>query len=158
MSLEINLKKIAQIAIEKQKENILFGNFLKTQNSKTVDEIVHQLDLEITPKIDCLACGNCCRNLRPIATEEAMRPFVEQKNMEAYKYLKGFACKNLDCNSCTIYKDRPEECRQYPYLHRNQFVDRTPELLQNYEVCPIIFNVLEELKKKLHWDKENKLK
>tara|TARA_R110002049_G_scaffold194392_3_gene363281 strand:+ start:188 stop:655 length:468 start_codon:yes stop_codon:yes gene_type:complete len=150
-SLEINLEKIAKAAIEKQKENVSFGNFLKTQDSKAVDDIVHRLDQEITPKIDCLACGNCCRNLRPVVTEEAMSPFVEPKNMEAYKYLKGFTCKNLDCNSCTIYEERPEECRQYPYLHRDQFVERTSELIQNYEVCPIIFNVFEQLKEELNW-------
>jgi hypothetical protein len=151
MSLEINLEKIAQIAIEKQRDNVSFGNYLKVQDSKKVDEIVHRLDKEISPKIDCTECGNCCRNLRPVATEEAMSPFVKPENMEKYKYVKGFECKNLDCNMCTIYETRPEECRQYPYLHRDKFVTRTSELIQNYEVCPIIYNVFEQLKTELDW-------
>lgn len=152
-SLEVNLEKIATFAIESQKENREFSKFLSEQNSKSVDQIVHRLDREITPKIDCTTCGNCCRNLRPIATKEAMEPFVKPENMNAFKYLKGFECKNLDCNKCTIYDERPNECREYPYLHRDQFVKRTSELLQNYEVCPIIFNVIEQLKTELKWRK-----
>lgn len=151
MNLEINLKKIAETAKQKQEVNTSFANFLKVQDSDKVDEIVHRLSDRITPKIDCLECGNCCKNLRPIATVKEMSPFVEPENMEAFKYLKEFACKNLDGNACTVYLDRPEECRQYPYMHRDKFVTRTHELLLNYEICPIVFNVFEGLKKELNW-------
>lgn len=151
MGLQKDLTKITEIAIENRNENISFGAFLKVQNSDKIDEIVHQLNNEVTPKIDCLECGNCCKNLRPIATEKAMSPFVEPKNMQAYKYLKEFACKNLDGNKCTIYKDRPSECSSFPYLDRNKFVTRTNELIQNYEICPIVFNVFEQLKEELNW-------
>ena len=84
-----------------------------------------------------------------MATEEDMRPFVEPEKMELYKYAKGFECKNLDCNKCTIYQERPEECRQYPYLHRDNFINRSSEIIQNYEICPIVFNVVEQLKVEL---------
>lgn len=149
--LEINLKIIAETAKQKQQDNTSFAEYLKVQNPEKIDKIVHQLSDIITPKIDCLECGNCCHNLRPIATFEEMSPFVESKNYEAFKYLKGFACKNLDGKACTIYMDRPEECREYPYMHRNKFVTRTNELIQNYEICPIVFNVFEALKKELNW-------
>lgn len=153
MNLEIDLKTIAETAIQKQQENTSFANYLKVQNSKNLDKIIHKLSEAITPKMDCLDCGNCCHNLRPIATKKAMEPFVEPENFEKYKYLKGFVCKNLDGNACTIYLDRPNECREYPYLHRGDFVNRTYELLQNYENCPIVFNVFESLKKELNWYK-----
>jgi len=151
MNLEKNLNRITEIAKQKEQDNTSFANFLKVQNSDKIDTIVHQLSDSITPKIDCLECGNCCKNMRPKATNEALEPFVEPENIEAYKYLRGFACKNLDGNKCKVYIDRPKECSEFPYLHRNNFVTRTHELLQNYEICPIVFNVFELLKKELKW-------
>lgn len=151
MEVEKNLNTIAQLAKANLKSNKNFANLLKTQDTNTLDNIIHRLNDTITPKIDCLECGNCCHNLRPIATERAMAPFVEPENMEAYRYLYSFACKNLKGNACTVYSERPQECREYPYLHRPNFVDRTHELLQNYEICPIVYNVFEALKKELKW-------
>lgn len=151
MKLEINLATIAETAEQKLAENQAFSIFLHNQNANLVDTTMHQLNTEITPKIDCLACGNCCHNLRPIASKEAMEPFVTPENMEAYKYLKGFACKNLNGKACTIYTDRPQECRSFPYLDRGNVINRTHELLQNYEICPIVFNSFEALKTKLNW-------
>lgn len=151
MNLEKNLNKISEVAKQKKEENVSFASFIKVQNSDKLDTIIHELSNNVTPKIDCLECGNCCKNMRPIATKEALEPFVEPENIEAYKYLREFACKNLDGNKCKIYLDRPTECSEYPYLHRDKFVTRTHELLQNYEICPIVFNVFELLKKELKW-------
>ncbi len=152
MRLETNLKNIAQIAKLKQNENTAFSRFLKDQDIEKVDGIVHRLYEEIEPQIDCLECGNCCQNLRPIATDKELRPFVEPKDIEAFKYLMSFPCKNLNGKKCTIYSERPEECREYPYMHRNKYVERTHEILQNYEICPIVFNIFELLKKELDWN------
>lgn len=151
MRLEINLKNIEQIAKLKLDENISFGNYLKDQDSEKIDEIVHRLYKEIAPQIDCLECGSCCQNLRPVAADEVLRLFVEPENIEKFKYLKGFACKNLNNKECIIYSERPEECREYPYMHRDKYVERTHELLQNYEICPIVFNIFELLKEELVW-------
>lgn len=151
MRLEININNIAQIAKLKEEENISFGRYLKGQDLEKVDEIVHRLYEEIAPQIDCLNCGNCCLNLRPIATEKVLSLFVEPKNIEDFKYLMSFPCKNLDGKKCKVYSERPEECREYPYMHRNKYVERTHEILQNYEVCPIVFNVFELLKEELVW-------
>jgi Fe-S-cluster containining protein len=152
MKLELNLKNISETAMQKQQENNSFASYLKVQDSEKIDAIMHKLDKEITPKIDCLDCGNCCNNMRPIANDEVLKQFVEPENIEEYKYLREFACKNLDGNACTVYENRPLECREFPYLHRDKFVTRTHELLQNYEICPIIFNVLERLKTELKWE------
>ena len=151
MKLEIDLKKIEQIAKQKEAENISFAGYLKNQDVEKVDEIVHRLYEEIAPQIDCLDCGNCCQNLRPVATDEVLRLFLEPENIEEFKYSKGFACKNLNIKKCILYSERPEECREYPYMHRDKFVKRTHEILQNYEICPIVFNIYELLKKELVW-------
>ena len=106
---------------------------------------------EIAAQIDCLECGKCCQNLRPVATDEVLCLFVEPENIEDFKYLEGFAFKNLNNKECIIYSERPEECREYPYMHRDKYVERTHELLQKYEICPIVFNIFELLKQELVW-------
>ena len=154
MQLEKNLVSIKEIAKQKKNENASFHNFLKEQDSDKIDAIVHRLNDEITPRIDCLECGNCCHSLRPIATKEEMSKFVEDKNIEEFKYLMSFSCKHIEDKKCAVYLDRPEECRLYPYLDRNEFTSRVIGVLQNYEICPIVFNVFERLKIETGWSKE----
>jgi len=151
MKLEINTKKIKHIAKEKEEENISFHSYLQGQDSEKVDEIVHRLYEEIVHQIDCTECGNCCLNLRPVVSDKELNKFVEPKNIEAFKYLESFPCKSIKDKKCTIYLDRHEECREYPYLHQNNFVKRSLGVLQNYEICPIVFNVFELLKTELGW-------
>lgn len=155
MKLEINLKSIKQVSYQKRDSNQAFLTFLKGQDSEQVDTIVHRLNDEITPKIDCLECGNCCRNLRPIASEKELIKFVEPADIERVKYDMAIQCKNLDGNKCKIYLDRHEECRLFPYLDRDAFVSRFRGVLQNYEICPIVFNVVESLKTELGWQEKS---
>ncbi|MBI9069216.1 MAG: YkgJ family cysteine cluster protein [Salinivirgaceae bacterium] len=155
MELERNLENIAQMAKVKEKENSSFQSYLKNQDTDKIDAIAHRLNDEITALIDCTECGNCCQNLRPIATNEELRVFVEPQNIEKFKYLEGFQCKNLKDKKCTIYTTRPEVCRLYPFLDRDKFITRTYGVLQNYEHCPIVFNVFELLKIELGWCVEN---
>ena len=152
MQLEINLKRIQQITKEKEAENLSFHSFLKEQDSDKVDAIVHRLDKELTPQISCLECGNCCMNLRPIATNEVLRRYVAEKDIEDVKYAMSFACSHLDGKKCSIYLDRYDECKSYPYLDKTGFVTRYLGMLQNYEICPIVFNVMEHLKVELGWN------
>lgn len=152
MRLEINLENIVLIAKRKEDENISFRTYLNAQDSEKIDEIVHRLYEDIEPQIDCVECGNCCLNLRPIVSD--VSKFVEPENIEAYKYLHHFSCKNIKDKKCMIYLERFEECREYPYLHRDKFITRTQGVLTNYEICPIIFNVFELLKIELGWTYE----
>ena len=50
--LIIDLEKIKQFAAEREKENDLFRLYLKQQDSKAIDEAVHQLNDTITPQIN----------------------------------------------------------------------------------------------------------
>lgn len=149
MKLEINLERISELAIERKEENTSFKNFLVTQNVEEIDIIVQRISEEVNEKIDCTECGNCCANLRPIATYEEMSPFVTDENFDAYKYLKSFSCKKLEDKKCTDYLNRPQECKSFPYMDRKNYIKRTHEILQNYEICPIVFNVFEQLKTEL---------
>ncbi|KPA10890.1 Fe-S-cluster oxidoreductase, partial [Candidatus Magnetomorum sp. HK-1] len=58
-------------------------------------------------------------------------------------------CPFLKNNNCSIYGYQPDSCRYYPHLHKDEFAARTIGVIENYEVCPIVFNVFERLKKEL---------
>ena len=58
-------------------------------------------------------------------------------------------CHFLADNICTIYPQRFHECREFPHLHKPGFVQRFPGTIMHYARCPIIFNVIEELKRQL---------
>jgi len=45
-----------------------------------------------------------------------------------------------------VYPDRPNDCRSYPHLHKNDFVLRLWGVDDDSSVCPIVYNVYEKLK------------
>lgn len=55
-------------------------------------------------------------------------------------------CPFLLNNRCSNYQNRPGQCRAYPYLHKKDFTSRLLGVIDNYSICPIVFNVLELLK------------
>ncbi len=160
MQLHTSLQFIQQAAAEKEDENIRFAGFLKQQNELEVDEKVHRLNTVIEKEIDCTACGNCCKTLMINVTEsEASRAAARlQLNRDEFdeKYLEkgshgmmlinAIPCHFLENNKCTIYEDRFEGCREFPALHLPSFTKRLFTVMMHYSRCPIIFNVVEQLK------------
>jgi len=60
-------------------------------------------------------------------------------------------CPFLYDNICTQYTCRPNDCRSYPHLHKENFVFRLIGVIENYSICPIVFNVYELLKENI-WE------
>jgi uncharacterized protein len=168
-NLVTDLVEIQQQALEKQHENDAFRVFVKNKNSKEVDEIVHELNDRITPEIDCTRCGNCCKNLMINITPEEALVLADQLNMDLpamkQKYIEEslqgqlimntIPCHFLSGTSCSIYTNRFTECREFPHLHKDNFKDRLFGLLIHYATCPIIFNVVEDLKLRLGFKKSS---
>jgi hypothetical protein len=151
MKIEENLDIIASIALEKAVENTSFATYLKAQDANEIDLVVERLNATITPQVSCTDCGQCCRSMRPEASYEAMSPFVTDENYEAFKYLKGITCKHLVDSKCTVYLERQQVCKDFPYMDVPGFSGRTVGIFQNYEICPIVFNIVEHLKVELDW-------
>jgi len=164
--VELNLARIAMFGEQKEDENIYFRMFLKGQDPDKVDRIVHRINKEVTAQIDCQQCGNCCKTLKPCVSEyeidrlaqiknmaagEFTLQFVETDNFDGVKFLKDAPCIFLNDKSCSVYPDRPKDCRSYPHTHKHGFTSRTIGMIHNYSVCPIVFNVLERLKQALNY-------
>jgi len=69
----------------------------------------------------CISCGNCCtvkggwkKDLESDRTLQMMKQFGNDTTM-ILKLLVHDKCPNLDKdNKCTIFKNRPKYCRNYP--------------------------------------------
>ncbi len=156
-----HLATIQSLAKEKLEENNQFKNHLLQQNTKVVDELVFTLNEKITPQINCTTCGNCCKNLMinveeyeaenvckhlRISRQKFDEKFIE-KGSNGMMLINQIPCHFLLENKCTIYNNRFEGCKEFPALHLPNFNKRLFTIFQSYEICPIVFNVVEELKK-----------
>ena len=165
MPLLTDLTTIKQIAEEKQVENDLFRNFLKQQNNDAIDLLVHSFTETITPQIDCTQCGNCCKSLMiNITKEETIQlsnhlqisetqlidQYIEQSE-QGQMVINTIPCHFLKGTTCSIYEHRFTECREFPHLHKPNFTGRLFGTMQYYEICPIIFNVVEKLKEAIYY-------
>ena len=160
MHIETDLDIIQQQSIAKQDENDSFRQFVRVQDTEEIDKAVHALNNEITPQINCLECGNCCRslmiNVEPgelkavadhlqITESEAKEKYIET-SVEGEMLMNVIPCAFLSGNACTVYESRFSECREFPHLHKPQFRGRLFGTLMHYGRCPIIYNVMERLK------------
>ena len=165
MPVVTDLKEIALIATEKERENDAFRFFLKQLDSVYVDKIVHPINELITQKVDCTQCGNCCKSLMINITAEeseslaklfqtdivAIKEKYIEESQQGQMIMNTIPCHFLQGTTCSIYEHRFTECRQFPHLHKPDFTGRLFGTLMYYAICPIIFNVIEELKEKLEF-------
>lgn len=166
MKVTTDLAFIKSEGRKKEKENMRFRTFIKGRSSKKTDEVVHALTAEISAKIDCLQCGNCCRELMPSFDEEEIERVSAHLEMTRETFIHSFLqfsaddqahftkhspCSFLEGNSCTIYEHRPQSCHDYPNLHKEGFAFRMYGVIDNYSICPIVYNVVEELKQRLEF-------
>jgi Fe-S-cluster containining protein len=64
--------------------------------------------------------------------------------------LQSVPCAFLDQdNTCFIYEVRPKACREFPHTDRKKFQQITDLTLKNIPICPAVYNIVEEMKKKL---------
>lgn len=163
MKIETDLEKIKLIGKQKEDENWRFRSYLKGLDieEEDLDKIVHEINREVTSQIDCTECGNCCRVVYPVLHEEDAAKFSSglNKSIEEFKsaYLSAseeegdtynfnsVPCPFLRDNKCSNYDNRPKACASYPHIQKSEFVKRLIGVIENYSICPIVFNVYEQL-------------
>ena len=147
-------------AEQKLDENDAFRSYLQKIDSDALDETVHSINDVITPQIDCTACGGCCRQLMINVTPEENIKVAAHLNITAQTFKENYLeeslqgklimntipCHFLVDSKCTVYENRFAECRAFPHLHESNFKGRIFGTLIHYAMCPIIYNVVEELK------------
>ncbi len=137
-----------------------YKNFLKNPDKKEILKQLPDLHEEAFSKIDCLACANCCKNYSPrFKTTDIKRISKHLKLKESVfidTYLNldvdgDYVVKSTPCvflgadNFCSIYNERPSDCRRFPYTDEDILFKRPNLTLKNSSFCPAVFYVLEKL-------------
>ena len=155
----------ARLAKEREKENWRFRTFLKRIDMAVegLDAIVHRHNAYVSSRIDCRACANCCREILPtlgdgdvdrlaaglgISPEEVVARCLIRNEAGDLTFNRR-PCPLLSGNLCRVYEHRPETCRSYPHLQKEEFVFHLAQAVLNCSICPIVFNVFERLKDEL---------
>jgi uncharacterized protein len=160
----INLPVLAQ---RKEEENWRFRQFLKLRCKLEPDELdrrVFELTKRVWAGIDCTTCANCCKTVRPTFSEEDVESLSRRLAIDRQQFIATYLeptdpgdenpwqtrttpCPFLNDNRCTVYEDRPADCRGYPYLDEPDFAFRTIAMIERTFTCPIVYEVMEELKR-----------
>jgi len=166
MVIITDIKLIEKLAEERADENWRFRTYLKGYGIDELDAIVHRHYEDVVSKIDCQACGNCCRVMHPILKQPdierlASHLSVSENDLEGQSLVKdedgnttfnAQPCPFLAGKSCSVYDGRPDDCRSYPHLHKKEIIRRLMGVVFNCSVCPIVFNVYEQLKIELWFE------
>lgn len=161
-----DLAQIQRDSIVKNDENTAFQTFVKLElelSDRRLNSIVRETTSQVWQHIDCRTCANCCRTRHPVfsrteaqriathlgLTLEEVRSRYLTSDAETGKYItRELPCPFLDGNLCAVYEVRPAVCADYPHLQRN-LRSRLWQVLDNAATCPIVYNVVERLKKSL---------
>ncbi len=164
--METDLIRIKKLAKKKEDENWEFRTFLKGYDGQNLDSVVHKLVKKYTESIDCTTCGNCCKEIRPILKKNDINALSKSLNTTPAQFKKEYVqkdkdgdevftqlpCPFLSDNKCSHYESRPADCKSFPHIHKKHFTTRLIGVMHNYSICPIVFNVYEELKNTLKDD------
>lgn len=101
-----------------------------------LDAIVHRLTDEVTEQINCTECWNCCKHTRPTLDKDDIGRFAS-----------GLQISTDELHNRSLMPDSD--------MYKEDFVFRLYGVLDNYAICPIVFNVYERLKDELqYWNRE----
>jgi len=164
--METDVLRIRALSKEREDENWKFRSYLKSSDipDEEIDQIVHELYEQTSSMIDCKTCANCCRVAQPLLDEEDVERLSVCSGVSAAQFrakhltadetpgrfvFKEKPCPLLKENLCLYYKYRPKDCVSYPHLHKDGFVFRLIDVINNCSICPIVFNVYEQIKKQM---------
>ncbi len=164
--VSVKVDKLKSLARQAEAGNREFRAFIKgrcTMPDEELDRLVARMTDEVRAGVDCAACARCCRELAPMFGDgdrqrlaRRLKMTVEQFKGRCLVYeedadgrgwrMKAMPCLFLEGGRCSVYEDRPVECREYPYLDKGNFSCRMLTILERTFTCPIVYEVLERLK------------
>jgi len=172
MNLVTDPQKVKRLGEEREDENWDFRAWIKYKygfDDPELNGVVQELADEITAQIDCTQCANCClktaTQMEPEDIERlaaalglsvpALWETYLEHDVELNEWILPAPCPLLEGTLCRVYEARPVSCREYPHLYAD-FRAHSISRINNTFICPIVFNVVEEMKYALRWPRRNR--
>lgn len=170
MPLPIDLAHIARQAQIHADDYDAFRYYVELDErpDAALDAWINQIAAPIIEAIDCTQCANCCNTLDVYLTpqdaehlahgihiplEQIQTQYIDHPHAQAVEEWGMFAskpCTFLRDKRCQVYAHRPQSCRDYPAFTPN-FRWHLESIWQGIGLCPIIYHLVEQLKKELNW-------
>ncbi len=159
--LKVSLENFEKISGEHQKQ---YKNFLAKADKKRVLKELPELHEQAFEQIDCLKCAHCCKRYSPRFKQPDIKRISKVLQMKESalieKYLRmdeegDYVTQSLPCpflgndNRCSIYEDRPSDCKRFPYTDEDIILKRPKLTMINSSFCPIVVSVMEGLLEKI---------
>jgi Fe-S-cluster containining protein len=157
----IDPSAINAIAKKREKENLKFRTFLKNRaDEEELDGQFLALHNELFSGYDCCQCANCCKATRTTVQEDEIAPITEHLGVAKQEFVNTYLsmdnggyelkspCPFLTASGkCAIQECKPEECRDFPHTDKPERIDSLLGIVSFAEQCPVVFEMLERLKK-----------
>ena len=155
-----NLRKLLNWSVSN--ENLLNRLVANLRKVRKPDKMIHVAHNQAFSEIECLDCGNCCRNLGPLLLSADIKRAANALKISegnfTEKYLKidedgDFVFKSMPCpfldedNFCAIYDVRPKACREFPHTNENGQIDIIHLTRKNAKICPAVSRIFQILQK-----------
>jgi Fe-S-cluster containining protein len=157
----VNIENWEKISGEHQKK---YKNFLAKAGKKEVLRAIPELHEKAFEQINCLKCARCCKSYSPrfkgpdIKRISKILGLKETAFIEKYLVYDeegDYVAVSTPCpfleedNKCSIYEDRPSDCKRFPYTDEDVILKRPQLTMKNSTFCPIVVSVMEGLLEKL---------
>ncbi len=164
MNTMITPELVQKEAKKREKENMRFRTYLKCHaDEEKLDRDFLRLHKKYFKDYDCSQCRNCCKMYcAEIPREEVGRDaallglseaaFIE-KYLEPDQFGMKYQSKHVPCDfmmedgNCMLGECKPEGCKLYPYTDQPERLHSLYSVLSAVEVCPVAFEIFEELKR-----------
>jgi Fe-S-cluster containining protein len=125
------------------------------------DATVARYHADVFAKIDCLQCGNCCRQIGPRFRDKDVKILAKEVGLtpKAFidRYLKPdadidfYVLEKLPCPylsedaTCSVYEKRPLSCEEFPYTNTHNIQRHLVRLGHSAMVCPAAALIVERI-------------
>ena len=158
------LNNLPKEAKDKHIENKKYFDKLKKKTPKNLDYVMQDLHDAEFKKTDCLKCANCCKTTGPLFTDKDIERIAKHFKLKPSQFIdqylrldeeNDYVLQRVPCtflsvdNYCSIYDVRPKACREFPHTNRKKFQQISKLTLKNVVICPVAFNIVEAMKKRI---------
>jgi uncharacterized protein len=162
--MKMTLQQLPGLAKDKHNENSKYFDKLKKKPPRDLDYVMQDLHEAEFRKTDCLSCANCCKTTGPLFTDADIERIARHFRLKPQQFVERYlridedgdhVLQSVPCtflgadNYCSIYEVRPKACREYPHTDRKKFQQITAITLKNVPVCPAVFRIVEEMKRRI---------